>query len=246
MPPTHWFTNSLMAWVDASCCSCAPIGLGCAGKFSGHGGSLAGDVQRHLVGVATSGGAWLRRAGPTAAIPARGGPWPGCQRVPWPQCPGAGPGWLFRSRPGGWAKVNRALGAARNHRADGHGRRASHCPAVLRQAVRACTKPLVHCYRSWPGTVQVLPRSVLARCAPRPVPAVRRRRARWAGASAPCHKKARPRAAMWGLLLPFVGPVRRARPGREPSPAARQVKQKRHTAATSVARRGMAVGIRGA
>ena len=39
---------------------------------------------------------------------------------------------------------------------------------------------------------------------------------------------------MWGLLLPFVGPVRRARPGRGPRPAARAVERKRQTPATAL------------
>ena len=173
--------------------------------------------------------------GSTAAIPARAGPWPGCQRVPWPQCPGAGPGWLFRSTPGGWAQSQSRAGCGAQ--SPGRWPRQTVPPTARRCCARRCglaAMPLVHCYRSWPGTVQLLPRSVLARCAPRPVPAARRGGRRCLAAHAPCHKKARLRAAMWGLLLPFVGPVRRARPGRGPRPAARAVERKRQTPATAL------------
>ena len=157
-------------------------------------------------------GCQLCRAEP-AAIPARADCLPGrCQRVPWPQCPGAGPGWLSINAGRVGAK-SIALGAARNHWADGHGRHCLHCPAVLRQAVRACCNAAC---ASPPGLAwHSAAVASLSACAlrSRPVPAARRGGRRCLTGHAPCHKGTASRCHV-GLLLPFVGPVRAA-PGRE-------------------------------
>ena len=205
-----------------------PSQSGLRGKFSSHGGSLAGDVQRHR-GVATGGvPGCIGRV--TAAIPVRAGPLGrGANAFHGRSALGLGLDGFVDQRRAGGRKVNRALGAARNHRPMATADSASHCPAVLRQAVPGLLQCRL-CIAAGSGLAQCSRcLAQFARCAPRPVPAARRGGRRCLSACTVSHKKAASRFAMWGLLLPFVGPVPCAAGG--PRPAARAVERKRQTPA---------------